>query len=134
MTLLIQRQLTTLSLRLGTAGLGFVIKQVLNIGRSGAPASAVNDIYDLWWTCGHILGIYSSPGWQTMISRWVRISSCQSHLLPSYPWELEALSWLVVAQASDSIRDFGKLLCLVPRTRQCAVLNDSDSYLNTSED
>lgn len=58
----------------------------------------------------------------------------QSHLLPSYPWELEALSWLVVAQASDSIRDFRKLLCLVPRTRQYVVLNDGDSYLNISEE
>lgn len=114
MTSLIQRQLTTLSLRLGTAGLGFVIKQVLNFGRSRATASAVNKIYDLWSLC-------------SWISRWAHTSSHQSHLLPSDPSEQEALSWLVVVQAelpSDYIRDFRKLLCLVHRPRQCVVQND----------
>lgn len=83
-TLLLQRPMTVLSPRLGTAGLGFVINQTLNLGRAVTSISPVKEIYDpVGDVRGCALGIHSSPsGWQIMISRRVLTSSQQSASCP----------------------------------------------------
>lgn len=49
-------------------------------------------------------------------------------------WRLVLAGVVQAEPPSDSIMDFGKPFCLDPRTKQCVVLNDGDSYLNSSEE